>query len=372
MSRAWDADLSALEREIAKDTKSLATLKESLETTNALSRKMIAMLDDFEARMATMEASVIPVYRNMQGLSHVYNNIESTVVLLKSVMATNDTFRQEETLLRRGPEVGQVKEYLESMLQIAQARTEMSSAGLKFCRRTYDRLEKLLDTAFALLLGRYREWLAPCSVPIDATRLLTGESGERPVNGIEPEVAMELYLIAAHAQADATVKSKLLGIYVEVRSQYLLQSTGALIRGIETSERRTVFAKHSHPFSTAVRAIVEMVAQEETMAHKVLVASEIAHALKMTIRPTIGLFGDTLETLGQRVRKAIAQREFADQIVVFDHVETFVDTFYTMKNEVFVEALKPSLQQMTSLAATFITDLIDDVKVQRWVGDSGV
>lgn len=79
------SDLAELELRLGREEKDLQVLKDSLETTDALSRQMISILDGFDGRLSKLDARVMPISRNMQVFSQIYNsNISLDNMIIKS------------------------------------------------------------------------------------------------------------------------------------------------------------------------------------------------------------------------------------------------------------------------------------------------
>ena len=65
------------EEELKKEGERLEKLQESLLRTNQLCNEMIKELEQFEARVASLEPQIMPLHRNVSLLSRVHNSTQS-------------------------------------------------------------------------------------------------------------------------------------------------------------------------------------------------------------------------------------------------------------------------------------------------------
>jgi len=64
------------EEELKKEGEKLAKLQESLLRTNQLCNEMVKELEQFEARVTSLEPQIMPLHRNVSLLSRVHNSTQ--------------------------------------------------------------------------------------------------------------------------------------------------------------------------------------------------------------------------------------------------------------------------------------------------------
>ncbi|KAF8309619.1 Cullin repeat-like-containing domain protein [Amanita rubescens] len=86
-------------------------LKQNINKTHQISRRMISVLDSFDTRLAKLEKSILPLYTSAQVLTCRTQNIDKTLLKIDEVGSQNEDLDAEEALILRGPQPGQLDTY---------------------------------------------------------------------------------------------------------------------------------------------------------------------------------------------------------------------------------------------------------------------
>jgi hypothetical protein len=70
-----DGHVEVTEKELGEEGRKLGILQESLQQTAQLCSDMIKQLDEFEARVAALEPTLMPLHRNLGIISRVHTSI---------------------------------------------------------------------------------------------------------------------------------------------------------------------------------------------------------------------------------------------------------------------------------------------------------
>ncbi|KAM6492030.1 exocyst complex component, exo70 subunit [Amanita muscaria] len=86
-------------------------LEQNLNKTHQISRRMITVLESFDSRLATLEKSILPLYSSAQVLNKRNQNIDKTLQKIQEVASNQENLEEEEDLILRGPQPGQLDAY---------------------------------------------------------------------------------------------------------------------------------------------------------------------------------------------------------------------------------------------------------------------
>ncbi|TFY62077.1 hypothetical protein EVJ58_g4095 [Rhodofomes roseus] len=81
---------------------------------------MTSILSSFDARLVKLEKSILPLYNSSQILTRRAKNIESALNKIDEIHAYQEGIAAEEALVLRGPQPGQLQEYIEIVTRMNQ------------------------------------------------------------------------------------------------------------------------------------------------------------------------------------------------------------------------------------------------------------
>lgn len=98
----WDGEADRQEKELKEEGKRLSQLQGSIHQTTILCQDLIRQLDRFEDRVAALQPTIMPLYRNLSTISRVHANVQLTLDVVKTLAEKNELARREEYLLANG------------------------------------------------------------------------------------------------------------------------------------------------------------------------------------------------------------------------------------------------------------------------------
>lgn len=110
------ATMEANREKLAKETKNLELFKEILAKSNQQTKSMCAILQHFDDRLAKLEETIQPVYRETGNLQTRQENISKTLENLDYVIKFYTVGREVESAITAGP-----SGYLEKLDRLREA-----------------------------------------------------------------------------------------------------------------------------------------------------------------------------------------------------------------------------------------------------------
>ncbi|KAF8067460.1 exocyst complex component, exo70 subunit [Lyophyllum atratum] len=139
------------------ETAEIELLEQNLNKTRQISQRMISILDSFDTRLAKLEKSILPLYTSTQILNRRASNIDKTLLKIDEVGSNQDGIAEEEALILRGPQTGQLDRYREVL--------ERLNASIAFKSSDQDTAEtaRLIETGAKKLTQLYTKLVAEVS-----------------------------------------------------------------------------------------------------------------------------------------------------------------------------------------------------------------
>ncbi|GBE89256.1 hypothetical protein SCP_1502640 [Sparassis crispa] len=141
-------------------------LEQNLNKTRQISQRMTTILTSFDTRLVKLEKSILPLYNSTQLLTRRAKNIESALMKIDEIASYQEGIAAEEALVLRGPQPGQLQEYIETMQRMSATLAFGSFEGAS--RDT----ARLIETGAKKLIQLY------------TTLVAEGSSG-LPLSGVE-------------------------------------------------------------------------------------------------------------------------------------------------------------------------------------------
>ncbi|KAI0731802.1 Cullin repeat-like-containing domain protein [Fomitopsis betulina] len=102
------------------ETAEIELLEQNLNKTRQISQRMTSILSSFDTRLVKLEKSILPLYNSSQILTRRSKNIESALNKIDEIHAYQEGIAAEEALVLRGPQPGQLQDYIEVVTRMNQ------------------------------------------------------------------------------------------------------------------------------------------------------------------------------------------------------------------------------------------------------------
>ncbi|BGP00109.1 Exocyst complex component, exo70 subunit [Rhodotorula toruloides ATCC 204091] len=205
----------------------LTLLQQSLARSSKISDRMSTVLGELDDRLARLEKSLVPIYRETGKLTRVSKNLESTMRSIDGLLGHHDLVEREEGLIKAGPKQDDLKPYLAAIDRLVSASEALRKTDAKGQSATLAQMGALIDSGARQLIGIFTKWVKETSPSMDAGKLY--DQG-KPFPTLTPfflENALPLiaYLRALpDPQNTSSISSTLLSSYTSLRSAYIEES----------------------------------------------------------------------------------------------------------------------------------------------------
>ncbi|GAA5878999.1 hypothetical protein JCM3774_004463 [Rhodotorula dairenensis] len=230
------ADSVALEQASAD----LTLLQQSLNRSAKITTKISGVLGQLDDRLARLEKSLVPIYKQTGRLTRVSKNIEATVRSIDGLLGHNDLVEREQGLIRAGPNPDDLKPYLASLDRLVAASEALrktdsaatssspssSSAAAAGQAATLAQMAQLIDSGAKQLVAVFTRWLKETSAVVDAGKLLDQGRSFPTLSSFYLDRALPLisYLRSLPDPHGATTSSLISATYAAVRGAYIEES----------------------------------------------------------------------------------------------------------------------------------------------------
>ncbi|KAF9279425.1 exocyst complex component exo70 [Mortierella alpina] len=353
-----------LDEEVAE----LTGLVTTLEKTNTVSSKMVGILTSFDTRLASLEASVLPIHKSTQSLTRLAGNMNQTVAALEAILSYFDLASKEEAIVASPLTVQELQPYLQSIGRIRESLRAMSSINLKAGDRVVQQLKRSLKIAAGQLDDLFKQLLAQNSQALDL-KIVTS-SDRKDIPPFPPGVVQTLITLAKSlAEIDLDPNATPTGYlksYCEIRANCMIKSLTPLHQS-SMVELRGVYDKGSTPFLPYTTSLLKLCRNEADLADTLLDPKLLSLAFMGSIMPPIEQWVETGRSLTRRVRKTYTS-EIGILFDVIDSLETSMNTFESVFGLARRQKENDALELLKSFKAaamrTFI-DFITDLRNQN-------
>ncbi|GAA5966551.1 hypothetical protein JCM8115_006864 [Rhodotorula mucilaginosa] len=240
---ATSADSIALEQASAD----LTLLQQSLNRSAKITGKMSGVLGQLDDRLARLEKSLVPIYKQTGRLTRVSKNIEATMRSIDGLLGHNDLVEREQGLIKAGPKPDDLKPYLASLDRLVAAsealrKTDSTPAAAATTAQgseanrsragqaaTLAQMAQLIDLGAKQLVGVFTKWLKETSHVVDAGKLLDQGRSFPTLSSVYLDQALPLisYLRSLPDPHGKTAASLISSTYASIRGAYLEESLRA-------------------------------------------------------------------------------------------------------------------------------------------------
>jgi hypothetical protein len=374
--------LRELETEIASEAAELGALKESIQRSDQLAQKMIRMMGSLQTHIDELETSVMPVYRQIQSVAQVNDNVESSISLVEQLLRINDQVRRETTILLPSPTAETLLVYLDSMTKVAELINALQTPALDHCKMSLERAQSALHEAQNKTQTLFHDLHQSLS-----SKPLFHETA----NVHDTETLHALKTIADYFKNDRVQFKALQSIWIEVRSNTLAArcepffaaalstarkehapsatqpaSASAMASPVSSRSAKSAasaFPPSSCPLGDAMREAIEALLEEDQLAHEILSSKVAAAIIPRSTQILRDLAMSTVESILSAMKKACARREYADQVYLLSPVHVCNQLLDAQPSESIANTIfRPIVRMLTLTVGTIFTDLFGEVR----------
>ncbi|KAM9971699.1 hypothetical protein ACTFIW_011682 [Dictyostelium discoideum] len=315
------SELTEQDDQLENDKRDLQFIKEQLEKNNSMSKQMIYILDRFNEGLSQLEMDVAPINASMNEWSSIFNNINSTMEQVKSVLDKFDVDKIDSKI-----NDGAKGDYVSYMLALEHVGNAMDyiaeKSHFKSSDKVMDALKQLKSTGLNELETSFKSLLLKISNLVDPTTIPKLPNSKRYLAIILPNHVEEIskYIeLFEKLHYNAFLKE-----YKDKRSKFILLSLRKMAPEKfikQTSETKNLaYVKGSHPLISYVQETLRLYQIEYDLASE-LFGNQYQLILDEIIDPAHELLLETTEPI-IKVKKTPADKIFS----IFPLLDLF-DTF---------------------------------------------
>lgn len=196
-------------------------LKSRIDSWNTASSLTLSTLDAFDAKLALLEETVLPIQRATQRLDKVRRNLDSGLSRLADVLEYIELPAKLEAVIARGPQEDNLDEYFKTIRLLRDALDALSKSKNKASESAAAALTESLNGCVSQLQSLFRRSLAVFSTPINPLNLALDGMPEIPDLITLKEVTTELARLSEFKPA---ALKEAIAAYQSSRSYYLTNS----------------------------------------------------------------------------------------------------------------------------------------------------
>ncbi|GAA5917741.1 hypothetical protein JCM5296_000956 [Sporobolomyces johnsonii] len=149
----------------------LTLLQQSLARSSKISDRMSNVLGELDDRLAKLEKSLVPIYKETGKLTRVSKNLESTMRSIDGLLGHHDLVEREEGLIKAAPEPDDLKPYLAAIDRLVSASEALRKTDAKGQSATLAQMAALIESGGKQLVGVFKKWVKETSPSVDAGSL---------------------------------------------------------------------------------------------------------------------------------------------------------------------------------------------------------
>ncbi|GAA5957033.1 hypothetical protein JCM21900_001761 [Sporobolomyces salmonicolor] len=149
----------------------LTLLQQSLARSSKISDRMSNVLGELDDRLAKLEKSLVPIYKETGKLTRVSKNLESTMRSIDGLLGHHDLVEREEGLIKAAPKPDDLRPYLAAIDRLVSASEALRKTDAKGQGATLAQMAALIEMGGKQLVGVFRLWVKETSPSLDAGSL---------------------------------------------------------------------------------------------------------------------------------------------------------------------------------------------------------
>ncbi|KAN0026397.1 hypothetical protein ACTFIV_007381 [Dictyostelium citrinum] len=358
------SELTEQDEQLENDKRDLQFIKEQLEKNNSMSKQMIYILDRFNEGLSQLEMDVAPINASMNEWSSIFNNINSTMEQVKSVLDKFDVDKIE-TKIKDGAK-GDYVSYMLALEHVGNAIDYIvEKSHFKSSDKVLDSLKHLKSIGLNELETNFKSLLLKISNLVDPTTIPKLPNSKRYLSIIQPnhveEISKSIELFEK-LHYNAFLKE-----YKDKRSKFILLSLRKMspekfIK--QTSETKNLaYVKGSHPLISYVQETLRLYQIEYDLASE-LFGNQYQLILDEIIDPAHELLLETTEPI-IKVKKTPGDKVFSifPLLDLFDTFTKLLPDFITAissRDGKHISELKTQIKHLQDTCASLLDFSLDE------------
>ncbi|GAA6058460.1 hypothetical protein JCM3770_002734 [Rhodotorula araucariae] len=279
----------------------LTLLQQSLARSSKISDRMSHVLGELDDRLARLEKSLVPIYKETGKLTRVSKNLESTMRSIDGLLGHHDLVEREEGLIKAGPKPDDLKPYLAAIDRLVAASEALRKTDAKDQSLTLAQVGALIESGTKQLVGVFTKWAKETSPTVDAGKLF---DQAKPFPSLTPfflEHALPLiaYLRALPDPHGSSISAALTSAYASIRGAYMDESLRNAAREVLSDATPEMLLLSPRPGTGGAQTAVQAGAGERRGLGRVL---DVFFAL---LKSEHALLGTVFSSLPVSARPAI-------------------------------------------------------------------
>ncbi|KAJ1974632.1 exocyst complex component exo70 [Dimargaris xerosporica] len=321
--------------DLEEENDELLFLQESLEQVNQLSLKAMDILGTFDERLLRLESLVEPIQQSSQSLNHLRQNVDDTVTAVENMLKYFDCAKDEEPIIKQGPNQDDLLPYLKSINNLQMANDFVKYVNMRSVERVSKQIKGLLELGLQNLNDLFRQWLLQYSDPIDPIQYDNALSIPKPPQATIRLLEM-LVTYLATSESETGTRIDYSKVYVDIRSTYIFKSLASLRTAAEHMREpmatSAVYQKGTAPFIQLTHCLLKLAQAERNFAESILPGEQVANTFSRTLKPSIDKYFESTETLAQVAKRSIQTEKFMlfDVFETLKHFQTDMDKTLTL------------------------------------------
>ncbi|EAL71133.1 exocyst complex subunit 7 [Dictyostelium discoideum AX4] len=360
------SELTEQDDQLENDKRDLQFIKEQLEKNNSMSKQMIYILDRFNEGLSQLEMDVAPINASMNEWSSIFNNINSTMEQVKSVLDKFDVDKIDSKI-----NDGAKGDYVSYMLALEHVGNAIDyiaeKSHFKSSDKVMDALKQLKATGLNELETSFKSLLLKISNLVDPTTIAKLPNSKRYLAIILPNHVEEIskYIeLFEKLHYNAFLKE-----YKDKRSKFILLSLRKMAPEKfikQTSETKNLaYVKGSHPLISYVQETLRLYQIEYDLASE-LFGNQYQLILDEIIDPAHELLLETTEPI-IKVRKTPGDKIFSifPLLDLFDTFTKLLPDFITAissRDGKHISELKTQIKHLQDTCASLLDFSLDEEK----------
>ncbi|RDW90438.1 EXO70 family protein [Aspergillus mulundensis] len=353
----------------AEDSAEVEVLYANLEKLKLLTKKIQGSLVRLETGGNVVKHAIGPIYSNTQSLQITNSNIDRVVEAIERLRQPLDAKNREEGIIRAGPQMDDLSQYLAAMRRVDNALVDLTSTNLKSNQKAISEFTSLLGIGNSKLQDLLRLKLGEHVSPIEPLHYLTKDL---PFPSIPKDKIAEIAPIcvaissaAIHTPHRGEGGSPALRIYADVRGPYITTSTQNLaIASLNTLKRRAAdespYKQGTNGIGIYSNALENFIYAEWDAINQIFTGDHRGLALQMTCRSALAEYSKTLRELNEYIRSNL----LTDCFLAFEIIDIVTAKSYNIElktgelKSLFLEALRP----VRETAKSSLAEILEETK----------
>ncbi|RUS26452.1 Cullin repeat-like-containing domain protein [Jimgerdemannia flammicorona] len=372
-----------------EDSADLAFLQTNLDKMAGLTEKMVGMLGSFDDRLVNLEASILPIHKSTQRLTHLADNIDKTLKAVDNIVTYLDLVNKEERFITKGPDQENILPYLKAMARIKDALEYLEGKKLKACEkvmgqmvrylgtiRMKDAEDLFLDTRQLLKAGMlhletlFRKWLTAASEPIDP-HVFVRDNDTPTMSSMYLQNLSQLSQYIFSSESEIGYAVDFTKPYIDIRSVFLVKTLQPMSQASMLIERNpgSHYERGSSGFLKYMDCAVKMFKAESNLAAKLL--PNPTHRLvgfRGAIQPAL----TELVGMGRQINASIRRSgTHAEIFMLFDVLDEYGREIRELFDEVLRTAQKKEdevqdlINAFSATAVRSFVEFLDEAKGKK-------